>query len=47
MALAFAKTFGKEYKDFESDLEETRDKIRRMKKQLDLVNKYLKGAIDV
>ncbi len=45
-ALDFAKMFGKEYNQFQADLETTQKNIRIMKSHLDSINRALRGKVD-
>ncbi len=46
-ALSFARTFGKDYQEFKEELENMKDKIKKMKKTLDAVDRNLKGKIEL
>ena len=46
-ALNWAETFGKEYNEFKEDLDKMREKVRMMRYDLQLVDKYLKGKVDL
>lgn len=46
-AVKFAKTFGKEYNELEDEIIKMRQKIQEMKRQLSIIDSFLKGNLNI